>query len=53
MFRLNYPGVLSDQLGVVMGPNLFSEYLQVVTQTFIPDENKTVLELVVYRGQHD
>lgn len=49
MFKLNYKGDLSDQIGVVMGPNVFEEMLVVTGQHYDPNENKTTLELKVYR----
>lgn len=51
MFKLNYRAMLSDQIGVVLGPNAFGERLEVVNQMYDINTNTTTLELKVYRGQ--
>lgn len=49
MFKLNYKGDLSDQHGVVMGPNLLGEYLEVKNQVYDPQTDQTTLLLSIYR----
>jgi hypothetical protein len=52
MFRINYKANLSDQLGKVIGPNLFGEYLMVVGQAYDLQMNRTTLTLKIARFEN-
>lgn len=47
--KLNYNVELSDQIGRVMGPNMFGERLEVVSQE--TSNGRTTLTLRIFREQ--